>query len=241
MTNRIKAKLNSRKGASIIFALMFLLLASAVTVSIIDAAVTTAKRVNDDKVHTQDYLVLKSAAELFEVELRRSPVTVVKTSTELFINDVSQGESAPEITYECTGPLCNAILPVFKNAYEGHYTSNGEKLTVHASGGEMGSIFKDVIIEFKLLPEAADGGEGGTNSANSYKILAKFYLADKSQYLYMTAALGVQSDFDYTVTTGDKSSFNGVDIVHTNTIVRRKPINWSDYNFSSSAATILTE
>ena len=76
MIRLAKEKLNSREGVSILFALMFLLIASMVAVTILAASTTTAKRIKDDKSRTQDYLALRSAVDYFSEQLAETTFTL---------------------------------------------------------------------------------------------------------------------------------------------------------------------
>ena len=82
MINNAKEKLNSKEGISILFALMFLLIASMVAVTILAASTTTAKRISDDKARTQDSLALRSAVEYFSKQLADTTVTLSYTGYE---------------------------------------------------------------------------------------------------------------------------------------------------------------
>lgn len=73
---KLKTKYRSTDGVSILFALMFLLLASMVAVTILAASTTTAKRIKDDKSRTQDYLAMRSAVEYFSEQLADTTITL---------------------------------------------------------------------------------------------------------------------------------------------------------------------
>lgn len=66
---RATQKLHSRRGASILLALLMILVATMVSTVIVSAAVTTAKRVHDDESREQDYLTVNSAARLITAYL----------------------------------------------------------------------------------------------------------------------------------------------------------------------------
>ncbi len=250
MRNRIKAKLNSRRGVSILFALSFLLLVSFVTVTILNAAVTSAKRVADDRRHTQDYLALRSAAEVFESELKDTTVTLVKTTTDTYHDGIFY-DSESYIAPSYSGPLKDAIGTAFSKAYGNetmgiagtiYESSDSETIVISAGGGAAGDSLKDVNVSFKMLPEAQDGGEGGTREENTYKILATFSLDDDSQLVYLTAVWGTRDEnFSGRNDIASNEWMEDPVRVTTETYEEYKQIKWTSYEFSSSAASLIID
>ncbi len=76
---RAAEKLHSRRGASLLYALVLFLAASMISALILSASVTAVKRMNDDREREQEYLLLGSAARLFKKSIEASEVTVTKT------------------------------------------------------------------------------------------------------------------------------------------------------------------
>ncbi len=68
---RAKQKLHSRRGASILLAMLMILVATMVSAVIISAAVTTAKRVHDDTDYVKDEVMIHSAGRLIEDFLKK--------------------------------------------------------------------------------------------------------------------------------------------------------------------------
>ena len=62
--DKIKRKLRSNKGTSIFFGLLLFLVASILCTIMLNASVTTVKRVESDKKAEQNYLTCSSAAKL---------------------------------------------------------------------------------------------------------------------------------------------------------------------------------
>lgn len=62
-------KLNDKKGMSLIFALLALLVVTLMSTTLISAALTGARRLDDDKDSTQSVLALDCAANLVKTEL----------------------------------------------------------------------------------------------------------------------------------------------------------------------------
>lgn len=73
---RLKEKLKSKSGASLLLALLFFLVASTTAIIIVTAAVSTVRSIHDDKQRQQDDLALYSAAETLTAELKASSCTV---------------------------------------------------------------------------------------------------------------------------------------------------------------------
>lgn len=82
LKKKINQKLKSEKGASIFFGLLLFLVASMVSIVILDGAVTTVKRVESDRTAEQNYLTCSSAAKLLRDEIVNSQVAKIKTVTE---------------------------------------------------------------------------------------------------------------------------------------------------------------
>lgn len=99
---RITQKLHSPRGASLIYALLLFLVASLISILILNASVTAAKRLADDREREQEYLALSSAARLIRTKLKSSWVKI--TETETLEDGVRTGKTEP--VYTCDdGPL----------------------------------------------------------------------------------------------------------------------------------------
>lgn len=78
----IRQKLHSRSGASVLLAMLLLLVAAMVSAVIISASVTAANRVRDDRDHQQKMLSVNSAARLVKKSLEAAQYIIVETKTE---------------------------------------------------------------------------------------------------------------------------------------------------------------
>lgn len=74
LKKRIIQKLKSEKGTSIFFGLLLFLVASVVSVVILNGAVTTIKRVESDRKAEQNYLICSSAAKLLRDAIENSSI-----------------------------------------------------------------------------------------------------------------------------------------------------------------------
>ena len=77
---RTQKKLHSRRGASILLALLLFLVASMVVSVILSASLTAVSRVNDDREREQEYLAVSSAAKFFAKALERASYRVTTTT-----------------------------------------------------------------------------------------------------------------------------------------------------------------
>lgn len=79
--NRIRAKLRSQRGASIIFALFFFIVCAVIGSIVLTAATAAAGRAKDIKKRNQDYYAANSAADLLEHQLAKPDAKVTLTVT----------------------------------------------------------------------------------------------------------------------------------------------------------------
>ncbi|MBQ9545150.1 MAG: hypothetical protein IJV00_08490 [Clostridia bacterium] len=176
-------KLRSRKGAAVIYALLFLLTATMVSVLILDASVTTAKRLHDDKVWEQDYLSLTSAGKLIK-ECLENTLCNVTTGT-------NSETGLPEITVSAQGPFAGIIENAVRRAvasggsdpYHSAFTIDPED----ASG-----IFRPVSADFSIIPDQTEIPGGAPE--DSYKISAVLTYEGSDMKLYLTASASRQSE-----------------------------------------------
>ena len=90
--NQIKRKLKSNKGTSIFFGLLLFLVASILSAVMLNASVTTVKRVESDRKIEQNYLTCSSAAKM----LRDAVVNTTVTSHEVVVvsTNATEGSSS---------------------------------------------------------------------------------------------------------------------------------------------------
>ena len=85
--DKIKRKLRSNKGTSIFFGLLLFLVASILCTVMLNASVTTVKRVESDKKAEQNYLTCSSAAKLLRDAIANIEIKKVTTVTETVHSD----------------------------------------------------------------------------------------------------------------------------------------------------------
>jgi type II secretory pathway component PulK len=77
---RMRQKLHSRRGASILLALVLFLVASTVISVILSASLTAARRLEDDRAREQEYIAVSSAAKFFAKALERASYSITTTT-----------------------------------------------------------------------------------------------------------------------------------------------------------------
>ena len=176
--NAVKRKLNSKKGASLIFALLFLMVATMVSIVILDASVTTTKRLKDDTDWEQDNLTLTSAGKLVRECLSDTTCTVTTTT------NTETGNSECEVT--ASGPLADIVSVALQNVNDRGASCSGS-FTVTPDTAD---AFRPVTVNYTVLPdqEALEGLENNEqHRKDSYKISAVLTMVNSEQKLFITA------------------------------------------------------
>lgn len=145
---RIKRKLHSRRGASILLAMLLMLVATMVCAVIISASLTAAKRVSDDRTQEQASLSIGSAGRLMVQYLEENNQCTQEWSVKkTYDYDGDGNESEPYNTSTTptpiTGPLKNAIEHWDDSSYKNHLVVNAV-----VDGGK--TIIQPAILEFSL-------------------------------------------------------------------------------------------
>lgn len=237
---KVKTKYSSESGVSILFALMFLLIASMVAVTILAASTTTAKRIHDDKVRTQDYLALRSAAEYFSEQLANTTITLEYTGS---AEEISPGGieytsyGNPPYSFnrikETLGPLSGSY---FQGVYEACRTSPSGSadgsFSIELAGGSVSIPKTDVEFTMTQYP-------GDTTHDKAY-ISGQFSVAGSTkdvQKIYFFAAVQL-ADPEYvrTYDTLDESDFSP-EGYRTGTAYYDKVLRWPTVQYDSTPIT----
>ena len=184
---RIRQKLNSQGGASILIALLFFLVAVMVAAVITSAALTAVKRVRDDQDAQQEYLTLQSAAKVLEPILEESWFAI----TELEGTD-SQEEPYSKTEYECGGLLGKQIqkavqyFEAFPNDASGLFTTY--EATVTPALRQEETIMASATLTFRILKDQ--------KAENQYSIDGTLKLGETSRKLFLNDIKFYFSDDD---------------------------------------------
>ena len=145
-------KLREQKGATILMALLLILLATMVSALILVAAVSATRRMTSDREAQQNYLAVSSAAELLRESIRTNSYTkrVYTTTTETESTDENGStNTSRDVQVSETEDLPNGLL--------GRWLTDGARnggcsettITVTVQGDE-GSAIPTVYARFSM-------------------------------------------------------------------------------------------
>lgn len=219
---RITQKLHSRRGASLLYALLLFLVASMVSVVILTSAATAARRLHDDRAREQEYLSLSSAARLLKqaMETEKS-VTIVETRVITYGESGEVTGDTTAITYERSGALGSRLA----NAVDAVRVSGGADIsaTVHADTDD-GLFPADATLACHMTLKHKDAVEG---DPVKYPIEGVVTLAGGEGTIYLSAALR-DTVVSGTPNTTDEYTGEGEEQrLFRRTEVRKTPLTWT--------------
>lgn len=205
----LKNKLASERGVSMLVALLFFLVAFMVTVVILDASVTTVKRLSDERDQEQNYLTVTSAARLIRQCLEESTCTITETKVTKTNHDSGDEVSnTASVTYSSTGAYGSVLEKIVRAAYEDPFASDP---TTYKSGDNVLRVhiddpnLSDGVLTFTL--EAEDENDNVIHFA--YKLSGIIGTDDdqNDQIMYLSTHLkgnfGEKTTKTETVSEGD--------------------------------------
>ena len=153
--NQLRDKLRNQRGASLLFAFLFLLVASMVSAVIIAGATTATRRVHEDWDREQNYLTLESGAKLLRDMLADTTITITVTEE----TDPETGETLPP-NYENTGSsvLSDMIGKAVQKLYQDDSDESVEKVTavVTFKNNSEEQVFQDIQMDFTIKKDIDD-------------------------------------------------------------------------------------
>lgn len=212
MRDKVKRKLSSQRGASLLMALLYFLVAAMVGAVVLTAAVTNAGRVTRNKADQQTYLAVSSAVLLAQEDLKNATFTAVKTETKK-VNQYGVGEGEPtSITIELTGTkICTKDF--VENVYN-NTQLEPESLEFNSNG---------------RLPTA----EGGMSIDNKYNITIELHVKTDNPKAYSTTVT-FPASVNTHVTTSSENGENGTKIFTTTTTTT---VTWGTSTAAKGAGT----
>ena len=159
---RIIKKLNSKEGASIVISLLMFLVASFVSVVIVNAALVAVKRVNEERAEAKSYYAVNSAARLFTTSLKESKCTVTKTE----ITYEGEDGITTEIKYAGEGPLGALLEDLLKKAND-PLPQNIREISVSVSDKDETNPDLDCSISVKIEKTEPESYEIDADFANN--------------------------------------------------------------------------
>ena len=210
--NKIKRKLRSNKGTSIFFGLLLFLVASILCTVMLNASVTTIKRVESDKKAEQNYLTCSSAAKLLRDAIANIEIKKVTTVTETVHSNGTRESnqavswSAEQKTTGTTIPSAADTIKSFLLDYVKSYDERNPADTTAAKQNCIVSVPKnetdnikegmnDVTSEFEII--AAEDGK-------AYTIVIKLKTGEGTDTCQMAVKLAGR--IDETTPPSDKIS-----------------------------------
>ena len=161
-------KLQSESGVSILYGLLFLLVALMVTGYIISASITAVERLHDDQQTEQNMLTLRSAANLVRDELEDTTFVV-----EITVNH-DQGDAQAPMLESAEGPYYK-LLESAVGAAAGIAAANG---SVAVAPADYSGSF-----DVKVGETDAAGALGGSTVHVTYKMARNILWDDTNSYL----------------------------------------------------------
>ena len=163
MKYNVKNKLCSQNGVSLLFAFLFLLVASMVSAVIVAGATTAVRRVHEDTRREQAYLTLESGAKLLREMLAETTVTITQEEsdeTETSPEESDGAESSPEesgeesepVSYEGAGPLGEMMKQAVQSLDD---NGNPVEYTIHITAPEVNNkaVFANISAKLEVKKE----------------------------------------------------------------------------------------
>lgn len=168
----VKQKLKSKRGASIILALVFFLICAVVGSIVLASASSNAGRLSHMRDEQQAYLTVSSAAKLVREELEGQRYTVVATS----VDEVAPIYEYPQVATGSLAAMMNEWAGyIYTGDYSGYAPQGGFSITSDLEG---------VTAEFYMN--------------GNYNVTVVFKLGDTGQY---TTTLTIDAVFSSTSET----------------------------------------
>ena len=164
----MRCRLKSESGVTVLYALLIMIVATMVSVVIINAAVTSVKTMHDDLVRERETIAVGSAAKLLAKCIKESYVTVTPQKAE-------DPEETDTTEYSGYGPMGDFLTKVIQDREEGSLTHT---MTVTFDSGDFCSF------TFSINP--VDGDYSG-NADEEYQIRGTVTTEDGTEKVYLTA------------------------------------------------------
>ena len=192
----LKAKLNNQKGITILFALLGFMVAAVISAVIITAALSAARRVENDRQITQNQLTLESAAQLIRDQMTGNGTESKKTT-------VSKTGSGGSTVYASSGVFASEMQTAveYVDASGRNYESGESALTVSCNALD--------TVEVSYVMQSAEA----SYSIGDYYLIFTFTLEDSSDELYLTMIGSEKVDSsnpDRTIISWETVSINGL-------------------------------
>lgn len=210
---RLREKLKSSRGASILMALLFLLVCMMVASSLLMAAVSNAGKIQSDRTEQQKYLTLFSGLRLVCGELEEMAYTGEYQYAEWFVENEEKNEKGEVIGttrtdyYWCGqaegtltgGNLADALRGFFLEELDGMY---GEAFTARGFQAQPAQP----SAEHELVLTVDGSGLPGLEEP----VTVTLRLENRGKRIHLTAALGSMDEKGYVYTLEAELASAGV-------------------------------
>ena len=209
---RLREKLKSSRGASILMALLFLLVCMMVASSLLMAAVSNAGKIQSDRTEQQKYLTLSSGLRLVCGELEEMAYTGEYQYAEWFVENEEKNEAEVIGTtrtdyYWCGqaegtltgGNLADALRGFFLEELDGMY---GEAFTARGFQAQPAQP----SAEHELVLTVDGSGLPGLEEP----VTVTLRLENRGKRIHLTAALGSMDEKGYVYTLEAELASAGV-------------------------------
>ena len=180
-----REKLNGEDGVSILYGILFMLVAVMVASLMLGAASTAANRVDSEQQRNQDSLALRSAGELVRECIEGSSFTVV------YVNDAQTGKSVVQSVAKVDGGsnknLEDELLGAIQKASNVDEKAPGSfQVKVNSSDPNLPESLAegDVEVDYDVMVEQIVESD---IVHDRYHIDARVTLKDRGQRLFLTA------------------------------------------------------
>lgn len=210
---RLREKLKSSRGASILMALLFLLVCMMVASSLLMAAVSNAGKIRSDRTEQQKYLTLSSGLRLVCGELEEMAYTGEYQYAEWFVENEEKNEKGEVVGttrtdyYWCGqaegtltgGSLADALRGFFLEELDGMY---GEAFTARGFPAQPAQP----SAEHELVLTVDGSGLPGLEEP----VTVTLRLENRGKRIHLTAALGSVDEKGYVYTLEAELASAGV-------------------------------
>ncbi len=210
---RLREKLKSSRGASILMALLFLLVCMMVASSLLMAAVSNAGKIQSDRTEQQKYLTLSSGLRLVCGELEEMAYTGEYQYAEWFVENEEKNEKGEVVGttrtdyYWCGqaegtltgGNLADALRGFFLEELDGMY---GEAFTARGFQAQPAQP----SAEHELVLTVDGSGLPGLEEP----VTVTLRLENRGKRIHLTAALGSMDEKGYVYTLEAELASAGV-------------------------------
>lgn len=197
---KIKVKLNSNSGVSLLFSMVVFLVVCMVSVTILTAAVTSMKRAHQNRKDVQSSLTLESAVRLVCDELDGSKyvvTTIYKKQNENVYMEPS--------TYEEPSHSMREVIAAAVNASRNHTASSG-MFTISTNNIKI----SDVNVGYELKQRDTEENNG---SQKIYEMIFTFQVEETREMAYLT--FDVRCNREESESTHIDPETNAVDYIVT--------------------------